>query len=110
MDVARQAGWTQAGASRGVALVDLDNDGTLDVIVTHQFAPVSIYKHVGAVKSWVGIALEGNARDCNRDAIGTRVSMTRTGEGRCVKYTRPTDSPRRATGGCCSDWANTRDA
>jgi Na+-translocating ferredoxin:NAD+ oxidoreductase RnfD subunit len=76
VDVAQQAGWTQPGNSRGIALVDLDNDGALDVIVTHQFAPVSMYRNVAAAKdapAWLGIALEGNARDCNRDAVGTRV-------------------------------------
>jgi Na+-translocating ferredoxin:NAD+ oxidoreductase RnfD subunit len=73
VDVAQQAGWTQAGNSRGIALVDLDNDGALDVIVTHQFAPVSIYRNVQTEKSWIGLVLEGNTRDCNRDAVGTRV-------------------------------------
>ena len=73
VDVAAQAGWTQPGNSRGIALVDLDNDGALDVIVTHQFAPVSIYRNTGPAKGWIGLALEGNARDCNRDAVGTRV-------------------------------------
>jgi enediyne biosynthesis protein E4 len=73
IDVAPQAGWTQPGNSRGIALVDLDNDGTLDVIVTHQFAPVSIYRNAGVAKGWIGLALVGNSRDCNRDAVGTRV-------------------------------------
>ena len=82
VDVARQAGWTQPGNSRGIALVDLDNDGTLDVIVTHQFAPVSIYRNVSAAKNppgWIGLALEGNARNCNRDAVGTRVWVEAAG-------------------------------
>jgi len=79
VDVAPQAGWTQPGNSRGIALVDLDNDGTLDVIVTHQFAPVSMYRNVGDKKSWVGLALEGNGGGCNRDAIGTRVWIDANG-------------------------------
>jgi len=79
VDVAQQAGWTQPGNSRGIALIDLDNDGALDVIVTHQFLPVSIYRNVQAEKSWIGLALEGNARDCNRDAVGTRVWIEAAG-------------------------------
>ncbi len=80
VDVAQQAAWTRPGNSRGIALVDLDNDGTLDVIVTHQFSPASIYRNVADKKSWVGIALEGNARDCNRDAVGTRVWIEANGK------------------------------
>ena len=76
VDVAPAVGWTERGNSRGVALVDLDNDGALDVVVTHQFAPATVYRNEGAAKSWVGLALEGNSRDCNRDAIGSRVVLT----------------------------------
>lgn len=75
VDVADQVGWTQEGNSRGIALVDLDNDGTLDVLVSHQFAPLSIYRNVRKATSndWLGLALHGNGKQCNRDAIGTKV-------------------------------------
>ena len=73
IDAARQVGWTRPGNSRGIALVDLDNDGDLDVVVTHQFDAVSIYRNDAGNRSWVGLALEGNGRTCNRDAVGTRV-------------------------------------
>jgi Na+-translocating ferredoxin:NAD+ oxidoreductase RnfD subunit len=73
IDVAQQVGWTKAGNSRGIALADLDNDGDLDVLVTHQFAPVSIYRNDTAPKSWLGLQLQGNGTSCNRDAIGTKV-------------------------------------
>jgi Na+-translocating ferredoxin:NAD+ oxidoreductase RnfD subunit len=79
VDVASQVGWTRRGNSRGIALVDLDNDGALDVVVTHQFAPASVYRNESAAKAWVGLALEGNGRDCNRDAIGTRVELRAAG-------------------------------
>jgi Na+-translocating ferredoxin:NAD+ oxidoreductase RnfD subunit len=75
VDVAAQVGWTRRGNSRGIALVDLDNDGALDVVVTHQFMPASVYRNESARKGWIGLALEGNGRDCNRDAIGTRVVL-----------------------------------
>lgn len=74
-DVAERVGWTRKGNSRGIALVDLDNDGDLDVFVTHQFEPVSIYRNDSKPKSWIGLTLEGNGRDCNRDAVGTRVVL-----------------------------------
>jgi hypothetical protein len=75
VDVAQQVGWTIPGNSRGIALADLDNDGDLDALVTHQFAPVSIYRNDAAPKTWLGLQLEGNGKLCNRDAIGTQVTI-----------------------------------
>lgn len=73
IDVATEVGWTERGNSRGIALADLDNDGDLDALVTHQFAPVSIYRNDSMAKSWLGLDLIGNGTTCNRDAIGTKV-------------------------------------
>jgi hypothetical protein len=79
VDVADRVGWAKGGNARGIALVDLDNDGALDVLVTHQFAPLSIYRNEaragGAASSWIGLSLAGDGHGCNRDAIGTRVSI-----------------------------------
>jgi hypothetical protein len=79
VDVAARTGWTRPGNSRGIALVDLDNDGTLDAVVTHQFAPATLYRNEAAVRGWLGLALEGNGKSCNRDAIGTRVTLRAAG-------------------------------
>ena len=83
VDVAAQLGWRAETSSRGVALVDLDNDGALDVLITHQFEPISIYRNTlndrpaGRGRShWVGFRLVGNGRTCNRDAAGTRITIT----------------------------------
>ncbi|MEA5581227.1 FG-GAP-like repeat-containing protein [Nodularia harveyana UHCC-0300] len=73
IDVASQVGWKELSNSRGIALTDLDNDGDLDALVTHQFHPVSIYRNDSAPKSWLGLDLIGNGKTCNRDAVGTRV-------------------------------------
>ena len=85
LDVADQVGWSASGTSRGVALVDLDNDGRLDVLVTHQFAPLSIYRNLAGsaqpggnpapARRWLGLQLQGNGQSCNRDAIGSKVVL-----------------------------------
>lgn len=77
VDVAEQVGWSQKGNSRGVALADFNNDGTLDVMVTHQFAPVSIYQNtrISTTNDWIGLALKGNGVACNSDAIGSKVKI-----------------------------------
>lgn len=80
VDVASQVGAGRPGNSRAVALADLDNRGRLDVLITHQFAPVSIYRNAAAWKDaagWVGLLLEGDGKSCNRDALGTRVEVER---------------------------------
>lgn len=73
VDIAHKVGWTNPGTSRAVALADLDNDGTLDAVVTHMYAPPSIYRNVAQPRSWVGLKLEGDGKTCNRDAVGTKV-------------------------------------
>ncbi|HYW18904.1 MAG TPA: FG-GAP-like repeat-containing protein [Nodularia sp. (in: cyanobacteria)] len=78
LDVASQVGWKELGNSRGIALTDLDNDGDLDALVTHQFHPVSIYRNDSAAKSWLGLDLSGNGKTCNRDAVGTQVIINST--------------------------------
>jgi enediyne biosynthesis protein E4 len=78
VDVADSVGWSEQSNSRGIAMVDLDNDGDLDVVVTHQFAPVSIYRNdrrANHAPSWVGLQLLGDGQRCNRDGIGSKVMI-----------------------------------
>lgn len=75
VDVASQVGWQKKGVSRAIALADFDNDGALDVLVTHQFAPAALYRNVSQPRSWIGIDLVGNGRSCNRDALGSKVEL-----------------------------------
>lgn len=76
VDVAPQVGWADKGNSRAIALADFDNDGDLDVLVTHQFAPVSLFRNDSTAKHWLGLDLRGNGKSCNRDALGTRVWLS----------------------------------
>ena len=75
VDVAEQVGLTERMNSRGTAAVDLDDDGRLDLVITHQFRPPTIYRNVGAQAGWIGFSLEGDGRTCNRDAAGTTVRL-----------------------------------
>jgi hypothetical protein len=63
-----------AGAWRGVAVADLDNDGTLEVAVNQLNGPASLFvKKGGAPNNWILLDLEG--RKSNRDGIGARVRL-----------------------------------
>jgi hypothetical protein len=99
VDIAPQLGWKEETPSRGALLADLDNDGTLDLAVTHLYAPPTLYRnrHVDKGKSpsdpsggthWVGFQLQGDGRTCNKDAAGSRVVVTYSEHGKTVEQMR----------------------
>ncbi len=57
-------------ASRGMAVGDLDNDGSLEVVINNLDAAPSLLKNFGIKKNWLLVRLVGV--QCNRDAIGAR--------------------------------------
>jgi len=79
VDLAEQVGLNELGNARGIALVDLDNDGDLDMFITRQFAPVSLYRNDAKARRWLGLQLIGNGGTCNRNAVGTRVRLAHQG-------------------------------
>jgi Na+-translocating ferredoxin:NAD+ oxidoreductase RnfD subunit len=86
IDVSRQVGLNSPGMSRGMAVGDLDGDGRLDLAITHQFRPTSVYRNVagvgGEVNASVRLRLESRTPDCNRTGLGSQVRLTaRTKEG-----------------------------
>jgi Na+-translocating ferredoxin:NAD+ oxidoreductase RnfD subunit len=88
-DVAKDVGVTDQTNSRGVSLVDLNNDGKLDMSITHMFSAPSIYKNQMNTKSnWLGLEIESLNKSCNRDAIGSKVTISYTDNGRLVKQMR----------------------
>ncbi|NBB97219.1 MAG: hypothetical protein GVY34_03465 [Alphaproteobacteria bacterium] len=68
------AGVAGTARSRGAALVDLDNDGRLDLVVINRRAGAELYRNVTSeTGNWLGVTLRqdgGNAR-----AVGARVRV-----------------------------------
>jgi enediyne biosynthesis protein E4 len=83
VDVADLVGLEERENSRGVALVDLDNDGRLDVVFANQHAGPSLLRNVataaGSANRWVGVSLRGNGARCTRQAFGSRVAIEQPG-------------------------------
>jgi len=89
VEVADKVGWTQRGEARGIALVDLENKGKLDAIVTNQYGAVSIYRNeVSSGNHWIGLQLQGNGKNCNRDAAGSRVTIRYPMGNKTIQQTR----------------------
>jgi enediyne biosynthesis protein E4 len=62
---------------RGVAFGDLDNDGRIDLVVSHLNEPVALLRNTAEpARGWVGVSLEGKAP---RDPAGVRLTFTQGG-------------------------------
>jgi hypothetical protein len=60
-------------AGRGASVCDLDNDGSLDLVVVHQHDPVVILRNRNPNKNWVRVSLRGTKS--NTDAVGAKVTL-----------------------------------
>ena len=81
-DISREAGAgiRAAWSSRGSAAGDLDNDGSLEVVVINMGARPSLLKNSGPRRNWLLVG--GVGRRSNRDAIGARVYVVVAGRRR----------------------------
>ncbi len=70
-------GIKEARSSRGAAAGDLDNDGSMEIVVANLGSQPSLLKNYGTKKSWLLVRCTGVK--CNRDAIGARVYVYANG-------------------------------
>ena len=72
--VAEELGLADVRDGRGLAIADFDNDGDLDVYISNQGQDSVLYRNdQGNRNNWLQVELAGT--NCNRDAIGTRVTV-----------------------------------
>lgn len=80
VDAAKALGIDDPDNSRGVLLSDLDNDGDLDLLVTNQHGPVSLYRNglraSGKGPRFLSVELPGD-----RGSLGSVVTVTSTVNG-----------------------------
>lgn len=84
-DIATKVGITSTYDGRGVAVTDLFNRGSLDLILANQNAPLQIYKStLSNGNHWLKLQLVGRAPS-NRDAVGARVTVEAGGRKRVAE-------------------------
>ena len=80
-EVGDKAGIALPRRGRGAALVDLNLDGMLDLVVVNREAPVSLFRNMGVKRPWghapLGnwLAIELFEKGANRNAVGARISV-----------------------------------
>lgn len=78
-DVADTVVLTEKTNSRAAVLADFDNDGDLDLVLTHQFAAAEIRRNTRMESAgndhphWIGFLLQGDGKAVLRDAVGAQV-------------------------------------
>jgi Na+-translocating ferredoxin:NAD+ oxidoreductase RnfD subunit len=96
IDAATEVGLTQLGNSRAIALVDFENHGVLDVLITHQFANTQIFHNTlrddkslpTAQRHWLGFLLHGDGSKINSDAVGSQVFIRYVKDGKPIQQMR----------------------
>jgi hypothetical protein len=74
-NVAQEAGVDLIYDSRGVALMDFDNDGAMDMLVTNSNQePVLYHNCLAKRNNWIELKLKGV--QSNRNAVGSRIRVT----------------------------------
>jgi hypothetical protein len=85
-EVSEAAGIVDDWNGRGIAVLDLESDGALDLYVANQGAPAVLYRNRGIEgRHWLGLQLEGRpdlprntggrSFATTRDAVGARIEL-----------------------------------
>jgi hypothetical protein len=70
-------GLTDPRSSRGLAIADLFNDGRLEAVINNlSDKPMLLVNLAKNQNHWIGLYLVGDGITSNRDAIGSRVTLT----------------------------------
>jgi hypothetical protein len=79
LDISPQAGpgILDRRSSRGAAAGDLDNDGSLEIVINNMNDTPSLLKNFGDKQNWIQIKTTG--RQSNRNGIGARVTVVAGG-------------------------------
>jgi hypothetical protein len=74
---------------RGVAVADLNNDGRLDLVISNNNAPPTIYlNNQVRAGNWLRVDLGAGRPGCGRDPLGARVELVVEHNGRPRTITR----------------------
>ena len=72
-DAAPAAGLASPHRGRGAAVVDLNADGALDVVVVNRNAPAQVWRNAGVPGNWLALALRQDA--ANAHGVGAWVEV-----------------------------------
>ncbi len=86
-EAARDVGLDSVHDGRGVAVLDADDDGDLDLFLANQGQPPDFYRNDGTGGNhWLRVSLLGDPETgTNRDGVGTRVTAVTPGGKRMIR-------------------------